>query len=267
MENPYVELTREFNEGRLRALLSSGQAVVLYRLAVMSKDGNWILREDAEALDHVLEVLARHGARYRYGAPLDQRWLAGGWSSHLELRREGLRLRTDFVTRPPRITADVLARLWDDPEMRGVPMVDLVTLAELKKTDREKDYPVIGELARRMTDPRYQFLYARSSRDLAGLAQEHPELITELVSRRPLLAEIAAGRDELERALDAERRALMRANEERLDRYREAAREWASVWPGLQRELGGQGLLQAHDIMVSSAEGLLPFAPSEGGSP
>ncbi len=36
-DNPYVELTTAFNRGRLRAVLSSGQAVVMHRLAVMSK--------------------------------------------------------------------------------------------------------------------------------------------------------------------------------------------------------------------------------------
>jgi len=36
----YLALTCEFNEGALRAILSSGQAVVLHRLAVMSKDGD-----------------------------------------------------------------------------------------------------------------------------------------------------------------------------------------------------------------------------------
>jgi hypothetical protein len=35
----YLTLTREFNEGALRAILSSGQAVVLHRLAVMSTAG------------------------------------------------------------------------------------------------------------------------------------------------------------------------------------------------------------------------------------
>jgi hypothetical protein len=50
MNNPYLELTEEFNRGRLRALLSSGQAVVVHRLAIMSKDGDWILREDSEAV-------------------------------------------------------------------------------------------------------------------------------------------------------------------------------------------------------------------------
>ena len=99
----YLDLTRQFNAGRLRAVLSSGQAVVLHRLAVMSKDGDWILREEKEALDHVLAVLASRKARYRFGAPLDTRWMAGGWSSHFEFQENGLRIRTDFVTRPPRV--------------------------------------------------------------------------------------------------------------------------------------------------------------------
>jgi hypothetical protein len=47
--NPYLDLTEAFNSGRRRALISSGQAVVLHRLAIMSKDGDWVLREDAEA--------------------------------------------------------------------------------------------------------------------------------------------------------------------------------------------------------------------------
>ena len=49
----YVDLTNQFNEGRLRAILSSGQAVVLHRLAMMSKDGDWIVREDKDALANI----------------------------------------------------------------------------------------------------------------------------------------------------------------------------------------------------------------------
>jgi len=44
--NIYLDLTRQFNHGRLRAVLAGGQAMVLHRLAIMSKDGDWILRED-----------------------------------------------------------------------------------------------------------------------------------------------------------------------------------------------------------------------------
>ena len=261
MDNPYVQLTLEFNAGRLRALLASGQAVVLYRLAVMSKDGDWILREDAEALDHVLATLGTRGARYRFGAPLDSRWLANGWSSHLELREAGLRLRCDFVTRPPRITPEDLEAQWKAPVFREAPIVSLPILAQLKKTNREKDYAVIGELARRMSDPSLELLYSRSARDLMRLAAEHQDALREAAPKRPLLSRIAEGRNTIERLLDEERRQLIRANEDRLEKYFRASESWASAWPALSRELAEHTLRDAHEIMVARATELLPCAP------
>jgi hypothetical protein len=264
MNNPYLELTEELNRGRLRALLSSGQAVVVHRLAIMSKDGDWILREDAEALDHILDVLSQHGARYRFGAPLDLRWLTGGWSSHFEIRREALRLRTDFVTRPPRITSEQLARMWEEAEATGNEVVRPEPLAAMKLTNREKDYAVVGELARLMTDTRSQLLYSRSSRDLIRLAEEHPADVVEMVQQRPVLAQVAAGRDALEEALDRERRMLIHANEQRLARYMAASEGWAKLWPEVQRRFGRLPLLEAHRLMAASAEGVLPFNPAGG---
>ena len=260
MSNIYLTLTEQFNRGRLRAIISSGQAVVLHRLAIMSKDGDWILREDDESMQHVLGTLAELGARYRFGAPLDTRWLAGGWSAHLEFRHDNLRVRTDFTTRPPRIDAAALDRLWRETDPQR-PVVDVTTLAQIKKTNREKDYAVIGELARIMREPRDQLLYSRSVRDLIDLSQSHPQLTRELVAARPLLKEIASGRTRLEEALDAERRALIHANENRLARYREAAQRWAANWPEIERSIGDSPLPQAHEIVVARALELLPFAP------
>jgi hypothetical protein len=37
--NISLELTHKFHSGRGRAILAGGQAVVLHRLAIMSKDG------------------------------------------------------------------------------------------------------------------------------------------------------------------------------------------------------------------------------------
>jgi hypothetical protein len=264
MTNPYLELTRELNQGRLRALISSGQAVVVHRLAVMSKDGDWVLREDAEATSHVLAVLSDHGARYRFGAPLDPRWLAGGWSAHLEYWSEGLRVRTDFVTRPPRVSEEELERMWRAAEASDTEVVGLQPLTALKMTRREKDYAVIGELARRMADVGSQLLFSRSSRDLIRLAREDPEALAEMVLRRPLLARIPEGREALDEALDRERRALMRADEERLARYRAAAEPWAALWPEVERRIAGLPLSDAHRVVVSRAEGVLPFGLPAG---
>lgn len=262
----YLDLTRELNAGAVRAILSSGQAVVLHRLAIMSKDGDWILREDADTMWHVLQVLETHGARYRFGAPLDVRWMRGGWSSHLEFAHAGLRIRTDLVTRPPRLSAADLDGLWRAAECQDVPYVDLRRLAELKKTNREKDYVVIGELARRMSEPRDQLLYSRSARDILALAQRFPALVSELSAARPLLAHVEKGRAALETALDAERRTLIRRNEDRLRAYLDAAQAWRAAWPEVERQTSGMALTQAHAVVVRRAEGLLPLLPAPGGS-
>jgi hypothetical protein len=255
----YVDLTRDFNARGLNAVLSSGQAVVLHRLAVMSKDGDWILREHDAALEHVLAVLAARNAVYRFGAPLDLRWMRGGWSAHLEFRSGSLRIRTDFVTRPPRLTVEAINELWRRQEGREVPFVDPRNLIELKKTNREKDYAVIGELARLLTDPGEQLLTSRSARDLLDLASRHPALAAALAGQRPALAAVAAGIDAMETALDAERRVLIHANERRLTRYLQAATAWTATWPKLSKEIEGMPLPEAHRIVVQRATGILPF--------
>lgn len=77
VENIYFELTEAFNAEAPTVALASGHAVVFYRIAIMSKDGDWIIRESPDACDRVLAELERRGARYRLGPPLDvgSRWL------------------------------------------------------------------------------------------------------------------------------------------------------------------------------------------------
>jgi len=259
VNNIYLELTKEFNTGKTRAIISSGQAVVLHRLAVMSKDGDWIVREDSEVIEHILSVLSNHGARYRFGAPFNIRWMSGGWSAHFEFSYDGIRVRTDFVTRPPRVSDSLRAKLWQIYDGKDTPFVDVKTLAELKKTNREKDYIVIGELARLMIDPKDQFLYSRSARDLIFLSEKYPDLIAELGNQRQVLKKISEGENKLEEALDAERRDFIHANEKRLEMYMKAAEKWLSLWPEIQKEIEGLPLLESHKIIVKKAEGILPF--------
>jgi len=238
--------------------------VVLHRLAIMSKDGDWILREDPDTMEHVLTILEKHGARYRFGAPLEVRWMAGGWSAHLEFEWQEMRVRTDFVTRPPRLDQGALQRIWQSAEGQETPFLDAMDLANMKKTNREKDYAVIGELARRMADPDDQILYSRSARDLIDLARQYPDRVQRLAERRAVLRVLGQGREALEAALDAERRQLIRANEERLAKYMEAAKPWAAAWPALSRQMDGLALSEAHRLMVRQAETLLPFTVPGG---
>lgn len=260
MSNIYLELTNQFNEGKLRAVLSLDQAMLLHGIGLGSWGGDWIVREDAQSLDHILKVLEDYGAQYRMGAPLDARWMQGGWSAHFEFTRANYRARTDFVTRPPRVAPEDLAQMWEEQENQTefpVPTIDLRRLALLKLTQRERDYPFIGEIARRLPSLREQLLWSRSARDLIDLADEQPDLTAQLATTRPLLYQISQGRDVLEVALDAERRASARTDEIRLSLYTKAAIEWTRNWPALKREISGLPLRQAHQIVVERAQ-ILP---------
>jgi hypothetical protein len=155
--------------------------------------------------------------------------------------------------------------MWEEAEATGDDVVGLEPLAAMKLTNREKDYAVVGELARRMPGPLSQLLYSRSGRDLIQLARDHPAALAEARRHRPLLNRIAEGRDVVEEALDRERRTLIHANEERLARYQAAATAWAAAWPSVQRELATLPLAEAHRLLVARAEGVLPYAPGEGG--
>jgi hypothetical protein len=258
----YLDLTRELNAGRLRAIVCSGQAVVLLRLAVASKDGDWILREDQEALDHVLTVLEGHGARYRFGAPLDLRWMRGGWSSHLQFLSGPVRVRTDFFTRPPRVGPEGLARLWHEQEGHDPPFTPPWVLLEIKKTAREKDWPFVGELARLLDDPREQILSSRSADDLLELAAAHPVLARELEQRRPALTALPEGRNALREALDRERREAMDEDERRIRTYLSAAEPLGRVWTEIQARMANTPLRDAHAILLEWAERCLPTSPT-----
>jgi len=256
----YLELTREFNAGRLRTILCSGQAIVLLRLAIASKDGDWILREDQEAVDRVLAVLEARGAHYRFGAPLDLRWLRQGWSSHFEFEQAGMRVRTDFFTRPPRIGSEDLAKLWRDQEGKDPPFTGPRILLEIKKTAREKDWPFIGELARMLGDPREQMLCSRSARDLLELDRTHPGLGKQLAATRLALGAIGLGLDELRLELERERFAAMDADAARMRAYLMAMERFQQAWPEAQAKMAGLPLRAAHSLVVDCAERCLPTA-------
>jgi hypothetical protein len=254
MENVFFALTEEFNRHGRIAILGSGQAVVWHRLAIMSKDGDWILRETNEACARILDVLARRAARYRPGAPLDPGWLAGGWSSHFELADErGRRVRCDFFSRPPRVGAEVVEALLADEN--AAPVVDVETLIRMKQTQRAKDYAVIGELARRLPPDRELALTTDVDRIL--------ELAPALGDPRRASAAAALGGDRqaVVRTLAEEVDELQQRDRARLERFERAAGPYLAAMRELsRRELA---LPDGHARVVALARRLLPERPLE----
>lgn len=260
-ENVYFELTRTFNaEGRI-AILASGQAVVFYRVAIMSKDGDWILRETEGACAQVLEVLGERGARYRAGAPLDLRWLRGGWSSHFELFDERRRrVRCDFFSRPPRIPPQAIERLFAQPRAgEDLAVVELEGLIRMKRTQRAKDYPVIGELARHLP-PESEIELSTDPDRVLALAATHG-----VGCERPAVeaAREGRGRRAVVVALAEEADRLQREDRERVERYERAAARYLQAVRRLSRE--ELALPGGHGRLVELAEELLPQEPDGAG--
>jgi len=171
MENPYLTLHREFREAGADVLLSSGQACVVFGIAAFSKDGDWIVRENERSCGAVLDVLSRHEAAYRLGAPLDVAWLRLGFTSHFEFRTpDGFRMRTDFCSRPPRVRN--IGRMWKQAlRTQDIDVVDVQSLVQLKQTRRIRDYSMIGALA-----------------EVAGLAGNAPTLALNYLQDYELLS-------------------------------------------------------------------------------
>lgn len=253
-ENIYFELTAAFNENGRNVVLSSGQAVVYFRLAVMSKDGDWIVRETESACRRVRQVLARHQARYRPGAPLDPRWLSGGWSSHFEFSDpQGRRVRCDFFSRPPRVPPATLKELFSDTTApQDLTVVDVASLIRMKQTQRAKDYPVIGELARLLTPAQELELTTDPDRILElaprlAAASKRPAARAAL-AENPRLAVVQALAVEIDRLQQRDRR--------RMEAYSRASRAYLQAFHGLDRE--ALALPESHERLCELADRLLP---------
>ena len=261
--NPYFALTDEFNQDRIRTILTSGQACVYYRLAFQSKDGDWLMNLDQGDMDHVLSVLSSHGARFRVGSvPLSVKWHDGGWSSHLEFSRGSERLRTDFVGRPPRIADKRLMAMWREIHRAAAPVTDILDLIQIKKTQREKDWPIIGSLSARLQDPKDVLLHSTSPTRLLAFAADHPELLEELARQRPLLLATTSGSaDAVRREIMTERMAAMDADRHRMRIYAHAMRDWQQAWKAFAPTVTAMPTLEANQFLEEQAHGILPTHP------
>jgi len=123
---------------RLRAVLETnnfafrvigGQASIKYRLSEFTKDLDiGIQTRSGEALISLLNDFTEDGCAFKYrselDSPLDDRWAAGGWTSHFEIASDGTKARLDVFTVLPRVPTQLTFK-------SGIS--DLHILAETKK--------------------------------------------------------------------------------------------------------------------------------------
>lgn len=221
-----------------RALLMGGQACVLYGAAEFSRDTDLVVFADDDNLRKLSAAVAALDAEVIAVPPFERRYLEAGHAVHFRCRAAGVAgLRVDVMARLRGLPD--FETLWSrrttlEMEDGAIEILSLPDLVKAKKTQRDKDWPMITRLveahyaARQGSgDVRTTEFWLRELRtppiliDVAGGA---PEACRALAGERPLLAH----------ALAAEAERLRLALREEEDREREADRVY---WEPLRREL------------------------------
>lgn len=236
---PIRQVLLTFRKHQVQALLMGGQACVFYGAAQFSKDIDFTILADEEnsvRLHAALnELQAGRIAIPRFNLAV----LARGHAVHYRCQAAGVEgLRVDVMAKPRGLPD--FAVLWErratieDDQGNVYELLSVPDLVNAKKTQREKDWPMIASLLethyREYKDEpnahRIAFWLeeSRSPERLIELAGTYPAQTQTLTEFRPLLALAASGDiDALRLALDTERQA-----EQALDR---------AYWEPLRREL------------------------------
>ncbi|MBI4657922.1 MAG: hypothetical protein HY735_03575 [Verrucomicrobia bacterium] len=223
----------------IRFAITSGMACVHYGLQQTTKDSDWIIApEDMGKLRELLSCLEQASPAWRIsyrsicGAPLDLEYIAMGWTSHLSVwdGPASPEHKVDIFGKPPRVRADDLAVDAEGWATRHV-------VAQMKRTDRPKDWPIVHGLGRQLGErgrpeallhlQEYQALIS------TGTATD-PATRARLALRRPLLRVFESPSppvvDEVERLLLIERLIWECVNAQRHGQYTRAWKEFFRSW-------------------------------------
>lgn len=228
-------------EAGIRFALTSGMACVEYGLQQSTRDTDWIIApEDLEKLRTLFDRLEAGSPSYRvmyrslFGAPLDFEFLSHGWTSHLLVRdSDGGEHKVDIFGVAPRLAS------WaaDDTGLATRHVV-----AQMKKTDREKDWPMVDSIAWQMWERHSPeaLLHLQDQWKLmeAWGKTPRPERLA-LAQNRPLLRllENEQDPDRVFAAVRLERIIWACVDEVRYGSYKQAWKVFCRAW---QKEPGWQ---------------------------
>jgi hypothetical protein len=226
--NPIRKVLSSMQTHRVRALLMGGQACVFYGAAEFSRDTDLAVLADAANLVRLRAALAELKAEPIEVPPCTLAFLKRGHGSHFRCHHpEAMRMRVDVMAKMRGV--DPFASLWrrrtsiELPDGTPCDLLSLADLVQAKKTQRDKDWPMIRRLVEahffehRRTPTaaqvRFWFRELRTTELLVELAARFPAACVRAARHRPLLTAVKAGVvSDIEAGLDAEQ-ALERAED------------------------------------------------------
>jgi hypothetical protein len=237
--SPIRKVLFTFRRHRVRALLMGGQACILYGGAEFSRDTDFVVLCEGHNLKRLQSALDELRAEAVFVPPLRAEHLLRGHACQFRCRAAGVsgsRVDVMSVMR----NCDPFPALWRRRKrlrLPGIGSINVLSLPDLvaaKKTQRDKDWPMI----RRLLEADYVTAHHRATAArIAFWLQEmrSPELLVELAGRYPRRAAIACRNRPLLRHAIASTFGKLQAA---LDR--EEAKERATdraYWMPLRREL------------------------------
>ena len=239
--NPIRRVLSSIEEKRVRALLMGGQACVLYGAAEFSRDTDLAILASPANLRRLQAALDDLQARVIAVPPFEARYLRRGHAVHFRCEDPEARgMRIDVMTRMRGVAP--FSTLWrrrtsiDLPDGARCEVMALPDLVQAKKTQRDKDWPMVRRLLEAhffenrdhatAAQVRFWLRELRTPELLVETAQRWPRALVAQARHRPLLRHARPGREaELAASLSAEE-----ATERRAD-----ARYWAPLRAELER--------------------------------
>ena len=255
----FENLVRELRSRGVVCAITSGLACVHYGVAETTKDCDLLCH--TTSFQTLLDLLAEtyisgQPCHYRgnISPPLDARWHRGGWTSHFQ-----------WDSQPGVTTLDVFGHALRESSPWPLDVFGLYagphTVAQMKRTNRDKDWAFITALGQRMIEV---------EDDRGWLHIFEADTLTELLEQRACPPDLIAARPAIQLAVAKDRRTVGALNAERqlwaeLDRKRiqileTHLRPYVSA---VRKARTGRefSLPEDHALRVESALKHLPFNP------
>ena len=224
IRNPILKVLSVMRSHRVQALLMGGQACIFYGAAEFSRDIDILLLAEPGALNPLLRALRKLKAECIAVPPFSADYLRRGHGVHFRCHHpetKGMRIDVMSVLRG----LDPFPKLWQrrtTVRISSRQVFDLLSLPDLvkaKKTQRDKDWPMIRRLVeahyvqnqQRPTSAQISFWLkeARTPPLLIEVANRFPKVLPSCLCHRPLLS-LAIPKNEpaLTNAMDKEEKKV-----------------------------------------------------------
>lgn len=205
IRSPIHKVLLTFRKFNVRYLLMGGQACIFYGAAEFSRDIDFSIAIDTDNIEAIKRALDELRAERVFVPEMKPEFLMRGHACHFRCHAEGVEgLRIDLMNCMR--NCDSFEKLWQRRSIVEIPEVDRVNLLSLsdlikaKKTQREKDWPMICRLIEVdivqnnvQPDDATVFFWlteCRTPEILIDLADKYPAVLEKAKKNRPLLKSI-----------------------------------------------------------------------------